>query len=164
MIQLMQWAAEWRVPMEAIQDLQRRIGLLPELHQLPEAVPGRSEAAVSADAVRQARELHGAYCWRNNSGAFDPNKPPSPGTRWGLGNISAPVNKVMKTSDYIGIWPFHVEPHHVGMTIGQFYAREDKEEGWVYTGTPRELAQLNFGELVIRLGGRFHFHAGGPLL
>lgn len=164
MIQLMQWASEWRVPMEAIQDLQRRIGLLPELHQLPDAVPGRSEAAVSADAVRQARELHGAYCWRNNSGAYDAKNPPSPGTRWGLGNISKPVNDVMKTPDYIGIWPYHVSQADVGRTIGQFYGREDKEEGWVYTGTPRERAQLNFGELVVKLGGKWHFHAGGPLL
>lgn len=162
MIQLMQWAAKWRIPMEAIQDLQRRIGLLPKLHQLPDAVPGRSEAAVSADAVRQARELHGAYCWRNNSGAYTDEH--GNHVRYGLGNISKQVNDVMKTPDYVGIWPFHVEPQHVGMTIGQFYGREDKKEGWVFTGAGREEGQLNFGELVIRLGGRFHFHAGGPLV
>lgn len=164
MIELMQWAAQWGVSLDAVRDLERRFGVAPELHQLPDLQPGRSEAAVSADAVRQARELHGAYSWRNTSGAYSADEPPSPGTRWGLGNISAAVNEVMKTSDYIGIWPFHVRPEHVGMTIGQFDAREDKAEGWVYTGTPRERAQLNFGELVIRLGGRFKFHAGGPLL
>lgn len=164
MIQLMQWAAQWQVPLAAIQDLQRRLGIAPEMHQLPSAGAGTSEAAVSADAVRQAREFHGAYCWRNNSGAYDPSHPPSPGTRWGLGNISKEVNDVMKTSDYIGIWPFHVLQDHVGMTIGQFWAREDKPVGWRYTGTPRERAQLNYGELVIRLGGKFQFHAGGPLV
>ncbi len=162
MIQLMQWAAEWRVPMEAIQDLQRRIGLLPELHQLPDAVPGRSEAAVSADAVRQARELHGAYLFRNNSGAYTDER--GNHVRYGLGNISKQVNDVMKTPDYIGIWPFHIEPQHVGMTIGQFCAIEMKAEGWRFTGTGRERGQMNFGELVMRQKGRFQFHAGGPLL
>lgn len=164
MIQLMQWAAEWRVPMEAIQDLQRRIGLLPELHQLPDAVPGRSEAAVSADAVRQARELHGAFLWRNNSGAYSPDKPPSPGTRWGLGNESAKVNAVMKTPDFVGIWPFHIGPEHVGQTVGQFAAIEMKAEGWHFTGTEREIAQRNYLELVTRLNGLAFFHCGGPLL
>lgn len=161
MIQLMQWAAEWRVPMEAIQDLQRRIGLLPELHQLPDAVPGRSEAAVSADAVRQARELHGAYLFRNNSGAYTDEN--GSHVRYGLGNLSKQVNDVMKSSDYIGIWPFHVRPEHVGQTIGQFCAVEMKASGWSYTGKGTEKGQLNFGQLVLRLNGRFKFHAGGPL-
>lgn len=162
MIQLMQWAAQWGVPMEAIRDLQQRIGTAPEMHQLPDRQPGRSEAAVSADAVRQARELHGAYCWRNNSGGFTDDN--GNHIRYGLGNISKQVNDVMKTPDYVGIWPYHVTQADVGRTIGQFYAREDKAEGWVFTGAGRERAQMNFGELVIRLGGKFHFHAGGPLV
>lgn len=162
MIQLTQWAAQWGVSMAAVQDLQRRIGVLPAAEELPDLLPGTSEAAVSADAVRQARELHGAYCWRNNSGGFTDEK--GNHIRYGLGNISKQVNEVMKTPDYIGIWPFHVGQEHVGMTIGQFYAREDKAAGWVFTGAGRERAQMNFGELVIKLGGKFHFHAGGPLV
>lgn len=162
MIELMQWAAQWGVSIDAVRDLERRFGVAPELHQIPDRQPGRSEAAVSADAVRQARELHGAYCWRNNSGAYTDDK--GNHVRYGLGNISKQVNDVMKTSDYIGIWPFHIGPEHVGQTVGQFYAREDKPEGWVFTGQGRERGQMTFGELVIRLGGRFHFHAGGPLV
>lgn len=162
MIQLMQWAAQWHVPLEAIQDLQRRIGLVAGALPLPDAIAGASEAAVSADAVRQARELHGAYCWRNNSGGFTDEH--GNHVRYGLGNISKQVNDVMKTPDYVGIWPFHVGPEHVGMTIGQFYAREDKKPGWVFTGAGRERAQMNFGELVVKLGGKFHFHSGGPLV
>lgn len=162
MIELMQWAAQWGVSIDAMRDLERRFGVAPELQQLPDLQAGRSEAAVSADAVRQARELHGAYCWRNNSGAYTDDK--GNHVRYGLGNISKQVNDVMKTSDYIGIWPFHIRPEHVGQTVGQFYAREDKPEGWVFTGQGRERGQMTFGELVVRLGGRFHFHAGGPLL
>lgn len=164
MIQLMQWAAQWHVPLEAVQDLQRRIGLIAGELPLPEELAGASEAAVSADAVRQARELHGAYLWRNNSGAYSHDKPPSPGTRWGLGNESAKINEVMKTPDYVGIWPFHVGPEHVGQTIGQFCAIEMKKGDWSFSGTPRERAQLNYLELVLRLNGRAHFHNGGPLL
>lgn len=164
MIQLMQWAAQWHVPLEAIQDLQRRIGLVASALPLPEAIAGASEAAVSADAVRQARELHGAFLWRNNSGAYSADKPPSPGTRWGLGNDSAKINEVMKTPDYVGIWPFHVGSEHVGRTIGQFCAIEMKAAGWSFSGTPREKAQLNYLELVLRQGGRAQFHAGGSLV
>lgn len=162
MIQLMQWAAQWHVPLEAILDLQRRIGLIAGELPLPDALAGASEAAVSADAVRQARELHGAFCWRNNSGGFTDEH--GNHVRYGLGNISKQVNDVMKTPDYVGIWPYHVTQADVGRTIGQFYGREDKKQGWVFTGAGRERAQMNFGELVIKLGGRFHFHAGGPLL
>ena len=164
MIQLMQWAAQWGVSIEAVRDLERRFGCAPELHTLPDLENGASEAAISADAVRQAREFHGAYLWRNNSGAYSADKPPSPGTRWGLGNDSAKINAVMKTPDYVGIWPFHIGPEHVGQTVGQFAAIEMKAGGWHFTGTEREIAQRNYLELVTRLGGRAFFHAGGPLL
>lgn len=164
MIQLMQWAAQWGVSIDAVRDLERRFGVAPELHQLPDRQPGRSEAAVSADAVRQARELHGAYLFRNNSGAYTDDK--GNHVRYGLGNISKQVNDVMKTPDYVGIWPYHCRDFvtHEPITIGQFVGIEMKEEGWVFTGKGRERGQMNFGELVIRLGGRFMFHSGGPLL
>jgi len=162
MIQLMQWAAQWQVPLAAIQDLQRRLGIAPEMHHVPNLLSGTSEAAVSAEAVRQAREFHGAYLWRNNSGGFTDEH--GNHVRYGLGNISKQVNDVMKTPDYVGIWPLHVGPEHVGTTVGQFVGIEMKEAGWRYTGRGREQAQMNFGELVLRLGGRFQFHAGGPLV
>lgn len=164
MIELMQWAAQWGVSIDAVRDLERRFGVAPEIHQLPDLQPGRSEAAVSADAVRQARELHGAYLWRNNSGAYSEDKPPSPGTRWGLGNDSAKINKVMKTPDFVGIWPFHIGPEHVGQTVGQFAAIEMKAGNWTFRNTEREIAQRNYLELVVRLNGKAFFHNGGPLL
>lgn len=159
----MQWAAQWQVPLAAIRDLERRLGIAPELHQLPNPLTGTSEAAVSAEAVRQARDFYGAYLWRNNSGAYDASNPPSPGTRWGLGNDSKQVNEVMKTPDFVGIWPLPITPDLVGTTVGQFVGIEMKEHGWRFTGRGRERAQMNFGELVLKLGGRFCFHSGGPL-
>ena len=65
--------------------------------------------------------------------------------RYGLGNDSAQVNAVLKSSDLIGITP-------VG-GVGIFTSYEIKKPGWRYTGTPREVAQLRWLELVVSLGG-----------
>ena len=51
----------------------------------------------------------------------------------------------------------------IGEEKGQFVGIEMKEHGWRFTGRGRERAQMNFGELVIKLGGRFSFHSGGVL-
>lgn len=163
MFQLMQWAARWGVPLEAIRDLESQMGLYST--EPGHVVQGTSEAAVQAHARLEAAKL-GARLLRNNSGAYDPKHPPSPGTRWGLGNESKAQNEVMKSSDLIGLLPGQFRDFHTlePVTVGQFWAVEVKERGWQYTGTPRERAQLAFGELVIKFGGRFQFYAGGPLV
>ena len=117
-----------------------------------DAIIARSEAAVQAE-VRLECARRGVLLWRNNSGAlYD-----SDGrlVRFGLGNDSPQTNKVMKSSDLIGVGP-----------DGRFHAYEIKEEGWVYKGdrpctckpkkpcTPcREKAQLAFLNLVRSKGG-----------
>jgi len=65
--------------------------------------------------------------------------------RYGLGNDSAQVNAKLKSSDLIGITP-------VG-GVGVFTSYEIKKPGWRYAGTPREVAQLRWLELVVSLGG-----------
>ncbi len=63
--------------------------------------------------------------------------------RFGLGNVSARINKVRKSSDLIG-WTCK----------GLFIAVETKKPGWKFNPNHADhIAQLNFIEYVIRSGG-----------
>lgn len=153
-----EWAQHWGIPIAAIHDLQVRIG--GRAMQAPGPAVGKSEAAVSnfarLDASRQGWRL-----WRNNVGVLeDANGRP---VRFGLANDSPGVNKVMKSGDLIGCRPRIITQELVGSTIGQFVSIECKEEGWHYTGTPREQAQQNWALFVLSLGGdaRFVSREGG---
>jgi len=101
--------------------------------------------------VRLEASKKGARLWRNNSGAGKLES--GSFVRWGLCNETPAMNKVMKSSDLIGIRPVIIGPHHVGKVIGQFVARECKTPGWKYKATDREIAQMNFLTLVESLGG-----------
>jgi hypothetical protein len=85
-------------------------------------------------------QRYGGIIWRNNSGAA--KMPNGRMVRYGLGNTSATLCDVLKSSDYIGI-----------TSDGRFLALELKPEGWIYQGTPHEQAQLAFMRLVARHGG-----------
>lgn len=120
----------------------------------------QSETAVSNKIRLRAAEL-GIYLWRNNVGATytqDGNF-----LRYGLANDSSAVNKILKSSDLIGIKPIIITPDMTGKLIGQFYCREVKHGGWRYTGTDREKAQLNWIDLINRLGGDAAFTTGEEL-
>jgi len=62
--------------------------------------------------------------------------------RFGLGNDSARLNAVLKSSDLIGI-----------AANGRFVAIECKAPGWIGPRTPRERAQQAWIELIKRNGG-----------
>jgi hypothetical protein len=153
---LNEWAVRWQVPYEAVQDLRRRFGTISTDPSPSEASP-QSEAAVQTRIRLEASRKSGRL-WRNNVGAYEP--PEGGFVRYGLANDTAELNKVLKSSDLVGVMPVRITPQYVGYTIGQFYAREVKPADWVYTGTPREQAQLNFLELVASLGGNAAFATG----
>jgi hypothetical protein len=85
--------------------------------------------------------VFGITLLRNNSGmCMNPKGVP---VRFGLGNKSAQSNRVLKSSDLIGIWA----------PKGIFVAIECKRPGWVFKGDDREIAQLTFINLVREKGG-----------
>lgn len=155
MFDLIGWATLWGVPLEAVRDLQQRIGVYPTD---PAPLAGTSEAAVQNNARLVACEA-GGRLWRNNNGAY--RDASGAMVRYGLANESKAMNEILKSSDLIGIKPVLIGPEHVGHVIGQFEAVECKPAGWVYTGTAHERAQYAFGQLVIKLGGGFRFESGG---
>lgn len=153
-----------------IMDWAKRNGIHPvavaELHSImtrgfqrpsaPAADP-LSEAAVQQQ-IRLDSSSVGVRLWRNNVGAcMDAN---GRAIRYGLANESSRMNRVIKSSDLIGIKPLLVTEDMVGASIGQFCAREVKKSGWVYAGSIREKAQLKFIETVNALGGDAKFSNG----
>lgn len=144
---LYQWARAEGVPFEAIRRLEQLLRVYDEENVTGH---GRSEAAVQAKVRTRGSEL-GMRLWRNNVGAL----PDRMGrmVRYGLCNESPRMNASIKSSDLIGIRPVLIGPEHLGTIIGQFVAREVKEEDWRYSGDTHEQAQLRFLEIVLALGG-----------
>ena len=144
---LNQWAIKHGIPFNAVEDLRRMMGSI-NTDPIPQA--GESEAAIQT-RIRLEASRKGGRLWRNNVGAGLLED----GTfiRWGVANDSKQMNKMIKSSDLIGIKPILITHEHVGQTFGQFVAREVKPQSWRYGATEREQAQLKFLELVASLGG-----------
>jgi hypothetical protein len=143
---LIEWQNRWGLPAQAMLEL-HAVTVPTELVTLIRGDKRQNENAV-LDAARLNASLAGVRSWRNNVGA---------GTlengnfiRWGLANESKVQNETLKSSDLIGI-----------TEAGRFWARECKAPGWVYRGTPREVAQLNFINLINSLGGDAAFTTTG---
>lgn len=146
MTTLTEWAIKHNVSHAALAELYAEWGLEGTL-PFGGAIPGRGSEAAVQQAVRLEATRAGCRLWRNNVGAGTLED--GSWLRWGLANDSPGVNKVLKSSDLIGI-------RHDGV----FMAREVKPAGWRYSGTEREVAQLNFIKLVTRLGGDACFATG----
>lgn len=147
---LTEWAVKYQVSPQALAEL---AFLWPTDPAEQHAAKG-SEASVVAKR-RLAASARGGRAWRNNVGAFQDAR--GNFIRYGLANDSAQQNKIIKSSDLIGIEPVTITPQHVGTVIGRFFAEECKRPGWKYTGSEHEKAQLNFLHLVNALGGRGEF-------
>lgn len=134
------WAARWGIPTAAVQDLQATVF---DSEPPPTAHVTGPESVVLAAIRLEASRLE-YRLWRNNIGAAKLAN--GSFVRWGLCNDSARANQIMKSSDLIGIGP-----------TGQFVARECKAAGWVYSGTPREIAQKAFIDFINARGGNAAF-------
>jgi hypothetical protein len=135
------WCLRWQIPQAAITDLLTSLGaaMTPDSQTAaPGSEAASSEAAVQ-NAVRMEAARRSARVFRNNVGAgiIDGRQ-----IRWGLANDSAKINKIVKSSDLIGL-----------TAQGRFIALECKHKGWHYTGTDRERAQLAFITLINAMGG-----------
>lgn len=123
----------------------------------------RPESAVQG-AVRVDLAKQGVKAFRNNVGAT-PSRCKSCGerrapVRYGLANDSTRLNKVLKSSDVIGLIPRIITPDMVGKRIAQFGSWEVKPDGWTYSGKGREPAQLAWLTLVRSVGGHADFTTG----
>lgn len=120
----------------------------------------KSESQVQSEIMIEAAK-YGIRLMRNNVGAgkfIDEETGNTSFVRFGLMNDSKEMNRRIKSSDLIGIMP--VAYWYMGTNgkpnpahYGQFIAVEVKKEGWKYTGTDREKAQLAFIDWVKSQGG-----------
>ena len=142
MIDINKWAIRHHVSDEALLELKQAIGIL---DQVP--APNITTEAEAQNVVRLRATEAGARLWRNNVGVLKDER--GVPVRFGLCNDSSALNRILKSSDLIGI-----------SSTGQFLAREVKRPGWTYKGTDREIAQLNFINLINTLGGDAKFTTG----
>lgn len=154
MRKIKQWQDKHCISNEAMFELSEMLGLSIPRYMIDPNLnmnnKPQSEAAVQVDCRLKASSI-GGRLWRNNVGvAFREDGTP---IRYGLCNETKKMNQIIKSSDLIGILPITITPVHIGMVIGQFWAPEIKEGNWKFTGTPREVAQLKFQEMVNDLGG-----------
>lgn len=152
---LNQWAIKHGIPFEAVEDLRREFGTI---NTDPAPVENDGSEQRVQTSIRLEASKKGCRLWRNNVGATLTDE--GSHIRYGLANDSKKMNALIKSSDLIGVRPVTITADMVGSVFGQFVAREVKRERWVYTGDKRELAQLNYLQLVNALGGDAQFATG----
>jgi hypothetical protein len=145
-VNLTDWAARWAVPPQAMAELAAL-----QIHATGQLSRNIESESALQSLVRLEGANKGIHLWRNNVGVLkDKNGRP---VRYGLANDSSEVNEVIKSGDLIGIEKVLITDAHVGTVLGRFVSRDCKPPGWEYTGTPREVAQLQWATLINSMGG-----------
>lgn len=148
---LEQYARRWGLSPQAIMELKEVAGVS-DVTTVDVAYSDSSTETGVQQRLRLEASRLGGRLWRNNSGAYEDDR--GNWVRYGLGNTSKRINKVLKSSDLIGITPLMVRPKHVGATVAVFTAVECKKPGWVYSPSDHTaVAQNNFLTQVNSLGG-----------
>lgn len=151
------WARRWNIPVEALADLKKTMGV--PSYDIPRTVDASGEAEIQPNVRLQAAE-RGWRLWRNNVGAGYMMGDRS-FVRFGLCNDSKALNDQIKSSDLIGIKPVVITPEDVGKTLGVFLSREVKSATWKFNPRcPRSVAQLAWINLINSLGGDAAFTTG----
>lgn len=115
------------------------------------SLAGRSQADGPSESNIQSRvrleaPTKGYWLGRNNSGVLmNENGVP---VRFGLGNESAAVNKVIKSGDLIGMKTVIIQPSDVGQKFARFVSAEIKKPGGRI-----DKAQVSWAALVNHRGG-----------
>lgn len=151
------WMLKHGVTFEAMHELAQITGLMIPPPAPPPPTYQASEAYAQS-LVRLEAPREGVYLFRNNNGAFENTA--GRWVRYGLANDSKALNAVLKSHDLIGFRPVTIAPIHLGQTIAKFTSREIKAPGWTYSGTPEEVAQLNWANLINAHGGDAKFATG----
>jgi hypothetical protein len=137
---LEQWRIRWNIPLAAMDEFYRLF--IPTTKVDDTYTEGGTNKILRLTAPQQ-----GCILWRNNSGAAVDKRGQL--VRYGLGNDSARINGVLKSSDLIGITPVQWQ----GKVFGVFTAVESKRADWRWSGNDHERAQANYLALVQRFGG-----------
>jgi hypothetical protein len=143
---LNKWGDKWGVPYHAMIELSK---VLANPYHMPSDQKEMSEDWVMSNVLLESSAL-GSRLWRNNVGATVTE---NGFLRYGICNETPAVNKVLKSSDFIGCTPIVIDWTHVGRTFGIYTAIETKKQGWNFKGTEREVGQLNYINLVKSIGG-----------
>jgi hypothetical protein len=154
---VIKWAIRHQVSFEALAELKDIFGIDHIPFPTPTIMPAATEASIQS-IVRMEAAQKGLRLWRNNVGVlFDERRVP---VRFGLGNDSPKINKIIKSADLIGWRPLLITDALVGSTVAQFLSRECKRPGWKYSGNEHEQAQLKWAEIVVAAGGDGGFCTG----
>lgn len=144
------WRERWAIPPEAIAELCGQFIYTGEADPDASGNKPNSEARVQSE-VRLEAASAGVYLFRNNVGAGRLES--GNWVRFGLGNDSPALNKVLKSGDLIGVRKRLITAAMVGTYIGQFWSRECKRRDWKWSGTEAEQAQARWATLINEQGG-----------